>query len=171
MIAAGFCVQFLIWISLVICWGVWMVNANNIDSQFTNKCNMNKSVVTSNLPSCDVSIYDIAWIDGPYPSDTSEDLFKDAEDYCDFSTSSSTVDRNNDCLEKGIRWSVAYKFCFTICLIYMFASLILIAGAWNYHSRVFGGCTFCCAQCLNLAAIITVGVFRFNALGKLAAVS
>ena len=96
------------------------------------------------MPSCDISIYDIAWIDGPYPTDIDNDLFVDAENYCDFNAGSD-IDWNNECVTKGIRWSVAYKLCFALCLVYLFASLILIAGAWNYNSRVFGGCTFCCA--------------------------
>ena len=99
---------------------------------------------SANLPSCDISIYDMAWVDGPYPSDTDDSLFTDAEDYCDFKYG-STIDWDNDCLEKGIRWSVAYKLCFTLSLIYLFASMVLIGGAWKYHARVFGGCAFCCA--------------------------
>ena len=76
MIAAAFWVQSLVWISLTICWGMWMVNANDIDSQFSDWCDAAKELMTreelseSNLPSCDVSIYDIAWVAGPFPSDT-----------------------------------------------------------------------------------------------------
>ena len=63
-----------------------MVNANNIDSEFSDACESMKNLIgnSANLPSCDISIYDMAWVDGPYPSDTDESLFTDAEDYCDF---------------------------------------------------------------------------------------
>ena len=150
MIAGAFCVQALVWISLTICWGIWMVNANNIDSGFSDACETAKAAMSqtmldqSNLPSCDISIYDVAWRLGPWPDDLSESLVEDAEDYCDI-WNGSEIDWDNECVEKGIRWSVAYKFCFALCLIYLLASVVLMGGAWNYHSRVLGGCTFCCA--------------------------
>ena len=150
MIAGNFCVQSLVWISLVICSGIWMVNANNIDSKFSDWCDATKELLSRaqlaslNLPSCDVSIYDMAWVAGPFPNDIDADLLEDAEDYCDF-TYGTSIDWDNDCLEQGIRWSVAYKFCFALCLVYLLSSVVLIGGAWNYHARVLGGCTFCCA--------------------------
>ena len=81
-----------------------MVNANDIDSQFSDWCDAAKELMTreelseSNLPSCDVSIYDIAWVAGPFPSDTDESLFDDAEDYCDFNYGSS-IDWDNTCVD------------------------------------------------------------------------
>ena len=46
-------------------------------------------------------------------------------------------------------------------------SILMIIGAWNFHARALAGTcgSLCC--CLNLASIITTGVFRFNSWGKL----
>ena len=46
-------------------------------------------------------------------------------------------------------------------------SALMVLGAWSFHARGLAGCcgSLCC--CLNLASIITTGVFRFNDWGKL----
>ena len=61
-----------------------MVNANNIDSEFSDWCDTAKGLLTreelsqSNLPSCDISIYDVAWAEGPFPTDIEKSLIDDA---------------------------------------------------------------------------------------------
>ena len=125
-----------------------------------------------NLPSCDWSVYDVAWMAGPFDSDTSQSMFYDALDYCDLTE--DTIDEvswDNDCIDKGIRWSVVYKLGFSTCLVYTVALSAMLAGAWNLQSRMAGSCCFCLAQMLNFGALIAIGVFRFNPLGLLAAQS
>ena len=125
-----------------------------------------------NLPSCSWSVYDVAWMTGPFSSDTTQDQYDNAMDYCDLNDDSiSEATWENDCIDKGIRWSVAYKLGFSVSLIYCVALIAMIAGAWNLYSRMIGSCLFCSAQCLNFGAIIAIGVFRFNPLGILAAQS
>ena len=48
-------------------------------------------------------------------------------------------------------------------------SALMILGAWSFHARGLAGCcgSLCC--CLNFAAIITTGVFRYNNWGQLSA--
>ena len=48
-------------------------------------------------------------------------------------------------------------------------SCCMLAGTWVLQARLMAGVCGCCCCCLNLAAIITIGVFRFNAWGKLSA--
>ena len=83
-----------------------------------------------NLPGCGRSFYDISWIDGPFDSDLSADVVDNAEEYCDY-TDSGNVDWSNTCLKKGIRWSVAYKLGFTVCLLYSLSVALLILGAYQ----------------------------------------
>ena len=52
-----------------------------------------------------------------------------------------------------------------------FANCCLAVGAWVLIARVIGLCLSCIFGCVNFAAIITIGVFRFNPFGQLAAMS
>ena len=99
-----------------------------------------------NLPSCSWSVYDVAWMAGPFSSDTTQDQLEDALDYCDLTEDSiEDVNWDNDCIDKGIRWSVAYKLGFSVCLIYSVALIAMIIGAKNLQSRMVGSCLFCSA--------------------------
>ena len=44
-------------------------------------------------------------------------------------------------------------------------------GAFSYHCRTLAGICFTLMFALNIAAIVTTAVFRFNTMGKLAALS
>ena len=46
-------------------------------------------------------------------------------------------------------------------------SAMMILGAFSLHVRLAAGCCLTLCGCLNLACIITTGVFRFNSWGKL----
>ena len=125
------------------------------------------------LPSCSWSVYDVAWMAGPFDDDVTTGMIEDALDYCDLNYVDDVADViwKNDCIDNGIRWSVAYKLGFSVCLIYSVALLAMIGGAWNLYSRMVGSCLFCSAQCLNFGAVIAIGVFRWNPLGDLASYS
>ena len=46
---------------------------------------------------------------------------------------------------------------------------MMILGAWSFHARGLASCcgSMCC--CLNLASIVTTGVFRYNNMGNFSA--
>ena len=50
-------------------------------------------------------------------------------------------------------------------------AIVNFGGVWSYEARGSGLCCSMCLSCLNIGAIITIGIFRFNTLGKLAALS
>ena len=50
-------------------------------------------------------------------------------------------------------------------------NLILVFGAYYMLPRFIGLLCSCCFGCINFAALITTAVFRFNTMGKLAALS
>ena len=49
--------------------------------------------------------------------------------------------------------------------------IVQVVGTWNYYARVVGSFCGSLLGCVNLAAIITTAVFRFNNIGRLAALS
>jgi hypothetical protein len=73
------------------------------------------------------------------------------------------------CYTVGNRWSVIYALCGVTMMLLAANSGLMILGAWSFHARGLAACcgSLCC--CLNLAAIITTGVFRYNNLGALSA--
>ena len=50
-------------------------------------------------------------------------------------------------------------------------AIVQLVGTWNYHARAISTCCASVLSCLNIAAIITTAVFRFNTVGKWAALS
>lgn len=78
---------------------------------------------------------------------------------------------NVDCVERGCRWSTIYYFCAVTMLLLAANSCVQFAGTWWHKLRALGACLASLLCCVNLAAIVTTGVFRFNYMGKLAALS
>ena len=78
-------------------------------------------------------------------------------------------DKSSSCYTNGNRWSIIYTFCGITMVLLSVNALLMIAGAWSFHARGLASCcgSLCC--CLNLASIITAGVFRFNNQGNLSA--
>ena len=118
---------------------------------------------------CDINVYDrlpFAYYNASpsiyYGSNASDaaDLVEDIKNSC--GTYSECLDENN-------RFSVIYAFCGTTMILLAANSALMILGAWSFHARGLAGCcgSLCC--CLNFAAIITTGVFRFNNWGQLSA--
>ena len=97
-----------------------------------------------------------------YGSNASDayDLVADIADACGTDT---------NCVDDGNRFSVIYAFCGVTMLLLAANSALMIIGAWSFHARGLAGCcgSLCC--CLNFAAIITTGVFRYNDWGQLSA--
>ena len=80
-------------------------------------------------------------------------------------------DWDQDKKELGSRYSVIYAFCGITFVMIAVANLCISIGAYNLQARMLGGCCGCCFGCVNFSALITTAVFRFNAMGKLAALS
>ena len=74
-----------------------------------------------------------------------------------------------ECAPSGNRFNVIYILSGVTMLLLAANSALMILGAWSFHARGLAGCcgSLCC--CLNLAAIITTGVFRYNNWGSLSA--
>ena len=96
----------------------------------------------------------------------SQDNWADAESYW-VDIEQDCGDDLTDCIEHGNRFSVIYALAGTTMLLLAANSALMVLGAWSFHARGLAGCcgSLCC--CLNLASIITTGVFRFNHWGKL----
>lgn len=79
------------------------------------------------------------------------------------------TDATSSCWTNGNRWTVVYALCGTTMLLLAANSGLMILGAWSLHARGLAACcgSLCC--CLNLAAIITTGIFRYNTWGQLSA--
>ena len=80
-------------------------------------------------------------------------------------------DCDDDCMDQGSRWSIIYQLCFATCCLMTLDALFLCLGAFLFHCRALGGFCAFLLSCANIAAIVTTGVFRFNTMGKLAALS
>mmetsp|Transcript_26546 Transcript_26546/g.35508 ORF Transcript_26546/g.35508 Transcript_26546/m.35508 type:complete len:97 (+) Transcript_26546:312-602(+) len=77
----------------------------------------------------------------------------------------------DDDLSKGSRFPVVYKLCFVTFYLLLLANLFMLVGVKSRHMRAIGLCFMSLFGCLNLAAIVTTAVFRFNKMGQLAALS
>ena len=99
------------------------------------------------------------------------DLVNDIADACDVTTSIASLRYAQivACDTMGNRFSIIYALCGTTMLLLAANSALMILGAWSFHARGLAGCcgSLCC--CLNFAAIITTGVFRYNNWGQLSA--
>lgn len=104
---------------------------------------------------------------------TQDDQWADLElanEYiAEFETDGCTWSLN--CLEKGCRWSIIYSFSGITMLLLAANSMVQAVGSYRYRMRALGAVCASMLCCVNLAAIITTGVFRFNLMGKLAALS
>ncbi len=71
----------------------------------------------------------------------------------------------------GCRWSIIYTFAGITTLLIAINGIVMTFGAWNIFARTVSGCCCCLLSCVNLAAMIVTCIFRFNTMGKLAAIS
>ena len=80
-----------------------------------------------------------------------------------------SIDTEESCWTNGNRWSVVYALCGLTMLLLAVNSALMILGAWSFHARGLAACCGSLCSCLNLAAIITTGVFRYNTWGSFSA--
>jgi len=133
----------------------WMVNVNKIQTEYDTSCE-----TRTGCP--EVILYDVIFSLGS--SSDSEKARQYMEDL-------DAAGCDGDCFKQGSRWSIIYTFCGITLILIAVNSLLLAFGAWNFHSRMIGGCCGFCLACVNFAAIIVTGVFRFNTMGKWSAIS
>ena len=123
-------------------------------AKFPNTCSFDNDVV----------YYDVAWYDTPSDKYTdlskAKEYYKELEDNCD-----------TDCLEAGNRWSTIFVFTGTTLIFVAVVHVVLIIGIISHRSRIIGIIVSTVVSCVHLASIITTGVFRFNTMGKLSALS
>jgi hypothetical protein len=144
--------------------GMYMVryiNAMNIDSAFNDA-----AFPGLNLPF--TKYYDIAFFASNDPADPKYGWSDDSA-AAEYITDLSTDDQ--DTLMKGCRWSVLFGLNAFSLIFITINSTILAVGAYEYRARALGMVCWNVLGCLNIACIITTAVFRFNTIGKLAALS
>ena len=64
-----------------------------------------------------------------------------------------------------------YAFNSITMILITINGIFMVWGACNYRARVISGCLCSILGCVDLAAIIVMFVFRFNTIGRLAALS
>merc|ERR1712060_231376 len=85
-------------------------------------------------------------------------VWKYAEDECN---------DNEDCWKRGTQWSHLFIANGMLYLLYSINMLIVGIGAWKPMARVIGAAMAPFMWCFNIAMIITTGIYRFRAPGKL----
>ena len=142
-----------------IIWALWWRNVNELQN----------AAETVN-PDIAYNVYDAA----PFTLWKLTPVNKQATGWTDYSSASEygaaieeecgsyILNSTDSCYLDGNNWSVIYAFCAVTMLLLAVNSGLMIIGAWSFHARGLASCcgSLCC--CLNLAAIVTTGVFRFN---------
>ena len=77
----------------------------------------------------------------------------------------------DDCLKRGIRWSVVYELNAALMVLLTVQAAVQLVGVWHLRTKVCAVCTGCSLCCFQLVVIIITGVYRFNTKGTLAALS
>ena len=98
------------------------------------------------------------------------DYYDEALADCECSYARPDCD-NDGCMDEGSRWSVIIKFNFFMFCLMALNGFISSFGAHVYRCRSLASLCFALLCLLNLAAIVTTACFRFNTMGKLAALS
>ena len=105
-------------------------------------------------------------------TDQANEYLKDLFEGCDIDLTSSFSEKDlEECFDGGSKWSVVWSLNAITVLMIAAANLLMMLGAYQFHARGLASCCLCLLGCVNLAAIITTGVFRFRTMGKLAALS
>ena len=159
MYAIHACIWFLF---CGVCGGLylaWWSNSKELDSAICG-VPIKKPEKTFLCHRWDDKYYDNMYMLGPYSNaQLADDYINDLENW------------DQDIVNKGSRFSIVYSLCgFTLALLAL-SNFCLMCGAWNLYARMCGLCCAFCLGCVNFAALITTGVFRYNTMGKLAALS
>ena len=142
-----------------------MANANNIDSAACMFFFPSTPAGIALKASC--SAYDDKYYDNMFKNGPWGDNNEQAAEY----TADIAENWSADKISEGSRFSIIFAFCGITFIMLAAANLCLTIGTYSLHARMTGICCGCCLGCLNFAALITTAVFRFNTMGKLAAIS
>jgi hypothetical protein len=74
-------------------------------------------------------------------------------------------------VKEGCRWTIVFAFGGINFVLLAFNAVTLTFGVWYFNARLLGFCCSCLLGCVNIAAIVTTAVFRFNTFGRLASLS
>lgn len=75
------------------------------------------------------------------------------------------------CDKVHVRWSQAYALSGIFMLLSSVNALIQLFGVWSHTARAASTCCTTLLSCTNFAIIILVAIYRWNTVGKLAALS
>ena len=159
-------------------YALWWANANSLQSHYNyicveaggseDECDTNQATLYVVGP----LLYFIASFDS---QKLQNELWTDWSQALDYAVQIEqecgvieTEDVDN-CWLDGNRWSKIFALCGVTMILLAANSGLMILGAWSFHARGLAACcgSLCC--CLNLAAIITTGVFRYNTWGNFSA--
>lgn len=158
-------------------WHYWQ-NVKTFESDIVKVCEDNfgpKTVwVTPTKTTCeklqdgDVEIFDVWFLKAALNDDWTDkaqakQYLKELEEECD--------DDDDDCFEDGMRWSVLYRINGWILFLIACNAILMSIGIWLCPVRAIAGCLHCCLKCAVFAGIITTAVFRWDKIGRLAALS
>ena len=76
-----------------------------------------------------------------------------------------------DCFEDGMRWTLLYRLNGWVLILIACNSLAMGVGLWCCPIRMIACCLHFCLKCAITAALITTAVYRWNKVGRLAALS
>ena len=148
-----------------IIFALWWSNANQWNAIKNEYCERD---------SCDAMIYNmgplIYWYSDKFKATNYYgDNIKTADSYVNDLIDQCGLDHQSSCWYEGNRWSIVYALCCSTMLLLAVNSGLMVIGAWSLHARGLAACcgSVCC--CLNVAAIVTTGVFRYNTWGLLSA--
>ncbi len=149
------------WAAMTVACGMYMsrsINANDINSKASDSFGDDLDGLVW---------YDIAFYAGMDPRGGK--AWTDSEQAAKYIL--ELQDQDEDTLMKGTRWTVLYSLNAFSTIFICINTAILGIGAYQLKARILG--MACCPLigCLQIACIITTAVFRFNTMGKLAALS
>ena len=122
------------------------------------------------IDGCDANIYDTGFA-YPMEYETTDDLWSDPDEAANLIAEIEEDGCDRDCIKNGCRWSVVYSLCGVTLILIAVNSALNFIGTWMYAFRALSNCCGLLLCLVNFSAIIVTAVFRFNTLGKLAALS
>ena len=162
--------QAILGIVVTIIYFVETAKVNDVQGIYQDECDSGVYYYICQYRYSDITYYDIGFY--VTPLDDWTDL-KQALTYIDDLEGESEEDAcDQDCQEAGCRWSKIFLFNgITVLFLVVIHVGFQIGIHFKYQFRLLGWILFSLISAVHLAAIVTTGVFRFNTMGKLAALS
>lgn len=143
-------------VTIGVFYALWSSNASKIQDKYIE-------ISEERGEHADYVLYDVLWAYGPFTdkelaASYKNDLLSDTES-------------EESLLQTGVRWTIIYKFGSYMLFMLALNSFVHAIGTYSLKARSISICCTCPLGCLNIAAIVTIAVFRFNTMGKLASLS